>query len=122
MWYLKDHHRASVIDNRDITPAQIRSDERLRFSNYINYQQAYQVKKALLKEIEGQEADCFAQFPAYMTRLVKANKENRSQIMWDKETGAFEAAAFAPQATIKAHAIFGNFGLLMPATPSLNIV
>jgi hypothetical protein len=37
MWYLKDYYRASVIDNRDITPAQIRSDKRLRFSNYINY-------------------------------------------------------------------------------------
>jgi hypothetical protein len=44
-----------------------------------------------------------------MTRLVKANKENRSQIMWDKETGAFKAAAFAPQATIKAHAYFRQF-------------
>ena len=23
MWYLKEHHRASIIENRDITPAQI---------------------------------------------------------------------------------------------------
>jgi hypothetical protein len=37
MWYLKDYYRASVIDNRDITLAQIQSDKRLRFSNYINY-------------------------------------------------------------------------------------
>ena len=37
MWYLKEHHRASIIDNRDITPAQIRSNERLRFSNQISY-------------------------------------------------------------------------------------
>jgi hypothetical protein len=109
MWYLKDYYWASVINNWDITLAQIRSDKRLRFSNYINYQQAYRVKKALLEEIKGQEADCFAQFPAYMTRLVKANKENRSQIMWDKETRAFKAAAFAPQATIKAHAYLRQF-------------
>jgi hypothetical protein len=66
LWYLKDHHRASVVDNRDITPAQIRSDERLRFNNNINYIQAYRVKQALLVEIEGHEADCFAQFPAYL--------------------------------------------------------
>ena len=37
MWYLKEHHRASIIDNRDITPAQIRSNKRLRFSNQISY-------------------------------------------------------------------------------------
>jgi hypothetical protein len=29
--------------------------------------------------------------------------------MWDKETGAFKAAAFAPQATIKAHAYLRQF-------------
>jgi hypothetical protein len=60
MWYFKNYHQAFVINNQDIIPAQIRSDKRLRFNNYINYQQAYQVKKALLKKIEGQEADCFA--------------------------------------------------------------
>jgi hypothetical protein len=37
MWYLKDYYQASVINNRDITLAQIRLNERLRFSNYINY-------------------------------------------------------------------------------------
>src|SRR5947207_14922243 len=44
LWILKDHHRSSVIDNRDITPAQIQSDERLRFNNNISYIQAYRVK------------------------------------------------------------------------------
>jgi hypothetical protein len=29
--------------------------------------------------------------------------------MWDKKTGAFEAAAFAPQATIKAYAYLRQF-------------
>jgi hypothetical protein len=37
MWYFKDYYRASVINNWNITLAQIRSDKRLRFSNYINY-------------------------------------------------------------------------------------
>ena len=37
MWYLKSHHRSSVINNRNITPGQIQSDERLQFSNEINY-------------------------------------------------------------------------------------
>lgn len=39
--YLIEHHRASIIDNQHITAAQIRSDERLRFSNTISYRQAY---------------------------------------------------------------------------------
>jgi hypothetical protein len=29
--------------------------------------------------------------------------------MWDEETGAFKAAAFAPQAIIKAHAYLRQF-------------
>ena len=39
--YLVGHHRASVIDNRNITVAQIRSNERLQFNNRISYMQAY---------------------------------------------------------------------------------
>jgi hypothetical protein len=39
--YLVGHHRASVIDNRNITVAQIRSNERLQFNNKISYMQAY---------------------------------------------------------------------------------
>ena len=30
-WFLKDHHRPSVIDDRDITPAQIQSAEHRRW-------------------------------------------------------------------------------------------
>jgi len=29
LWFLKDYYLASVVDNHDITPAQIQSDERL---------------------------------------------------------------------------------------------
>jgi hypothetical protein len=39
--YLAGHHRASIINNRNITIAQIRSNERLQFGNYISYKQAY---------------------------------------------------------------------------------
>jgi hypothetical protein len=60
LWYLKDHYCASVVDNCDITPAQIRSNKRLRFNNNIGYLQAYRVKQALLVKIKGHEADCFA--------------------------------------------------------------
>src|SRR5580700_6030160 len=40
LWYLKDYHCASVVDNRDITPAQIQSNKRLQFNNNISYLQA----------------------------------------------------------------------------------
>lgn len=69
IWYLKQHYRASVIDNRNIIPIQIRSDERLQFYNDISYRQAYRVKQAFLIKIEGFERDCFAKFPAYIHRL-----------------------------------------------------
>jgi hypothetical protein len=35
--YLIDHHRASIIDDRKITVAQIQSNERLHYSNNINH-------------------------------------------------------------------------------------
>jgi hypothetical protein len=60
LWFLKDHHRAFIIDDRTLTPAQIQSYERLRFNNTISYRQAHRLKQALLDEIDGQEADCFA--------------------------------------------------------------
>jgi hypothetical protein len=60
LWFLKDHHQASIIDNRTLTPAQIQSYKRLRFNNTISYRQAHRLKQALLDEINGQEADCFA--------------------------------------------------------------
>jgi hypothetical protein len=41
IWFLKDYYCASVVDNRDITPAQIQSNKRLRFYNNISYMQAY---------------------------------------------------------------------------------
>jgi hypothetical protein len=109
LWYLKDHHRGSVIDNRDITPAQIRSNERLRFNNNINYLQAYRVKQALLVEIEGHEADCFAQFPAYLQHMADTDNRSLGKLEYDEETRHFQAAAFALSATIHAHRFLRNF-------------
>jgi hypothetical protein len=39
--YLIEHHCVSIIDNRNITAAQICSNKRLWFSNTISYRQAY---------------------------------------------------------------------------------
>ena len=66
LWYLKDYHKASLINNRSLTPAQIQATERLRFSNNINYQQAHRLKQVLLDKIDSNKADSFALFPAYM--------------------------------------------------------
>ena len=102
IWFLKDHHRASVIDNRDITHAQIQSDKRLRFNNNISYMQAYRVKQSLLVEIEGHEANCFVRFPAYLQHIADTDDGSLGRLSYDKETGRFKAAAFAPSATINA--------------------
>jgi hypothetical protein len=46
--YLVAHHRAAVIDNRNITAKQIQSNERLQYHNTISYQQAYCTIKAII--------------------------------------------------------------------------
>jgi hypothetical protein len=99
---LKDHHYASVVGNRDITLTQIQSDEQLRFSNSITYKQAHQVKQALLVEIKGHEADCFARFLAYLQHMADTNNGSLGRLLYNKETGRFKAVAFAPFATINA--------------------
>jgi MuDR family transposase len=76
LWFLKDYHCAFVVDNCDITPAQIQSNERLQFNNSLSYIQAYRVKQALLVEIEGCKANCFARFLAYLQYI--ANTDNGS--------------------------------------------
>ena len=60
IWFLKDYHYASVVDNCDITLAQIQSNKQLRFNNNISYMQAYRAKQSLLVKIKGHKADCFA--------------------------------------------------------------
>jgi hypothetical protein len=74
--YLAPHHRASVIDNQSITITQIRLNERLHFSNEIGYLQAYRTKQALLKELDGDEAEAFAKIPALCKRIKAADKDN----------------------------------------------
>lgn len=93
--FLLPHHRASVIDNPRISIKQIQSNERLQFSNKISYQQAYRVKEAALQELWGDESECFAQFPDYISRFNSADPENRAYI----DVGSnnrFNAAFFAP--------------------------
>lgn len=102
LWFLEDHYRASIINNRTLTPAQIQSNERLRLNNTICYRQAHRLKQALLDEISGQEADCFAQFPAYIEQLERSNPENQSLLAIDSGDNSFQAAAFAPAAVKKA--------------------
>jgi hypothetical protein len=100
--YLAEHHRAAVIDNRNITVAQIRSNERLQFSNTITYQQAHRTIKALQEEIDGDEADSFARFPAFAERYLAADTDNFCKLEVD-ENGHFEAFFMAPAGTRYGH-------------------
>ena len=71
------HHRASVIDNRNITARQIMSNERLQYSNNISYRQAYRTISALLTEIDGDEVECFAKFHSFFKRYEEADPNKR---------------------------------------------
>jgi hypothetical protein len=62
--------------------------------------QAYRVKQALLVEIEGHKANYFAQFLVYLQHIPNANDGSLSHLLYNKETGWFKAAAFAPSTTI----------------------
>ena len=74
--YLIPHHRSAIIDNPKISSKQIQSNERLHFFNKIPYLQAYRVKQAILSEIWGDESDCFARFPDYISRFKAADQGN----------------------------------------------
>jgi hypothetical protein len=63
--------------------------------------QAYRVKQALLDEIEGYEADCFSRFLAYLQHMADTDNRALGRLSYD-DKGCFQAAAFAPSATINA--------------------
>jgi MuDR family transposase len=87
--YLIEHHRASIINNRRITAFQIRSDERLRFSNNINYKQAYRTIQAVLLKMYRDESASFAKFLAYAERFKAVDTDNYCKVAMQKETGQF---------------------------------
>jgi hypothetical protein len=110
--YLIEHHRASIIDNRHITAAQIRSNKRINWSNDISYLQAYRTIQAVLTEMYSDKADSFAKFPAYAERFKAADPENFCKIETHKETGHFTGAFFAPAGLRHAHkTLFGFIGV-----------
>jgi hypothetical protein len=95
----------SVIDNRNITIAQICLNKRLDFNNKITYKQAYCTKQALLRELEGDESKAFAKIPALCQRIRQADKDNYVAVSWSNNTtgiGNFEAIFIAPLGTRNA--------------------
>ncbi|KFY98034.1 hypothetical protein V500_01815 [Pseudogymnoascus sp. VKM F-4518 (FW-2643)] len=75
--YLLEHHRAAIINNRNISAAQIQALERLQFYNSISYLQAYRVRQAIILEMDGYEGDCFALFPEYIQRIKASDSNNQ---------------------------------------------
>jgi hypothetical protein len=84
-----------VIDNRRITAATVRANERLLYANDITYIQAYRTIQALLVEIDGDEANCFAKFPAYIERYLAVHPCYYADLKLSPN-GNFEAVFFAP--------------------------
>jgi hypothetical protein len=95
----------SVIDNQNITIAQIRSNEHLYFNNKITYKQAYCSKQALLRELEGDESKAFAKIPVLCQQIRQVDKDNYVSVSWSDNatgTGNFEAIFIAPLGTCNA--------------------
>jgi hypothetical protein len=49
--------------------------------------QAYRVKQALLVEIEGHKANCFAQFPTYLQHMADTDDGSQGRLLYNEETG-----------------------------------
>ena len=94
MAYLAPHYKASVIDNRNITIAQIRSNERLQHGNNVSYKQAYWTVQTIRKEIDSNKAKGFAKFLAYVQAFLDANVDNYYELKTAKDS-KFEVAFFA---------------------------
>jgi len=93
--YLIDHHRASIINNCKISPAQIWSNKRLQYHNEISYIQAYCTIQAVLTEMHSDEAESFAKFLALAKQFEAADKHNYCKVALHEETRHFQAAFFA---------------------------
>jgi hypothetical protein len=98
--FLKEHHRASVIDDRHITARTIRSNERINWGNNISYRQAHRVKERLLEEIDGKEADSYSLFQDYCARVKEEDPHADYAISHDN--GIFQACAMCSGATRQA--------------------
>jgi hypothetical protein len=83
-----------VLLTTTISLATVRSNERFQYHNEISYIQAWRTIQALLVEIDGDEADCFAKFPAYIKLYKAADRFNYAYLKLS-EKGNFETAFFA---------------------------
>jgi hypothetical protein len=92
-----------VINDRRITAATIKANERLLFANEISYMQAYRTIQALLIELDGDEANSFAKFPAYIERYMATHLENYADLKLSPN-GNFEAVFFCPAGCRRAGA------------------
>ncbi len=63
--------------------------------------QAYRTLQAIRTEIDGDEANCFALFPAYRLRFKAADKINYCELLI-APLGHFQAAFFAPRGCRRA--------------------
>lgn len=91
-----EHDHATIIDNRNIAPSQIRSNERLQYGNNITYIAAYRTIQTVLKETYGEEAESFAKFPALAERFIAVDPGNYVKIRTYSTIGNYQAAFFCP--------------------------
>jgi hypothetical protein len=72
----------------------LQSNERLLWGGQISYQQAHQLREAIIEEIDGSEIDSFALLLDLVARMLAADDTNRV-LMLCEESGEFLAIAVA---------------------------
>ena len=97
--FLTSNHQTAVIDNREITPRQVQSNERLQNGNQINYLQAWRVRENIRKELEGDEQDSFPRLPALLNAMAAGDKETVTNIDMDADSKQFIRCFVYPRAT-----------------------
>jgi hypothetical protein len=109
--YTAPHHKAAVIDNRNITIKQIQTDERLRHGNSLTYMQARRAKEEILKELDGNEEETYQQMVDYMDRLKVADPKTGVYIARHIVDGElrFQSIVICPSATRYASRFFRRF-------------
>jgi len=79
-----------------ITAPWIRLNERLQYSNTINYLQAYRTIQAVLIEMHSNKAKSFAKFLAFAEPFKATDLENFCHLAIHEGTSHFQIAFFVP--------------------------
>ena len=97
--YLLDSHQTAVVDNRDITPRQLQSNEKWQKGNQINYLQAWRVREKVREKVERNEQGSFRKISALLNAMASGDEETFTRIDMQGESPMFLRCFICPRAT-----------------------